>query len=77
MNNIRENTYSTPHTQYPHMTFVRPGTLYPKNIDSSVAIHPNNCIDDFIDRLVKGKKTALPEKDPVISASMLLQLKYK
>ena len=77
MNNIRENTYSTPHTQYPYMTFVRPGTLYPKNIDSSVAIHPNNCIDDFIDRLVEGKETVLPERDSVISASMLLQLEYE
>ena len=77
MNNIRENTYSTPHNHYPHMKFVRPGLPFPKNNDSSVSIHPNNCIDDFIDRLVEGKETVLPERDPVILASMLLQLKYK
>ena len=77
INNIPENTYSTPHTQYPDMKFVRPGTPYPKNNDSSVSIHPNNCIDDFIDRLVEGKKTVLPERDPVISTSMLLQLEYE
>ena len=59
------------------MKFVRPGTPYPKNNDSSVSIHPNNCIDDFIDRLVEGKETVLPERDPVISASMLLQLEYE
>ena len=74
MNNIGENTYLTPHTQYPDMKFVRPVTPYPKNVDSSVAIHPNKCIDNFIDRLVEGKKTILPERDPAISESMLLQL---
>ena len=77
MNNFRENTYSTPHTQYPDMKFVRPGTPYPKNNDSSVSFHPNNCIDDFIVRLVEGKETVLPEKDPVTWASMLLQLEYE
>ena len=77
MNNIRETTYSTPHTQYPDMKFVRPETPNPKNFDSSVSTHPNNCMDDFIDRLVEGKETVLPERDPVILASMLLQLKYK
>ena len=77
MNNIRETTYSTPHTQYPDMKFVRPETPNPKNFDSSVSIHPNNCIDDFIDRLVEGKETVLPERDPDISASMLLQLEYE
>ena len=77
MNNIRENTYSTPHNHYPHMKFVRPGLPFPKNNDSSVSIHPNNCIDDFIDRLVEGKETVLPERDPVLSVSMLLQLEYE
>ena len=77
MNNIRETTYSTPHTQYPDMKFVRPETPNPKNFDSSVSIHPNNCIDDFIDRLVEAKETVLLEKDRVISASMLLQLEYE
>ena len=77
MNSIRETTYSSPHTQYPDTKFVRPGTPYPKNYDSSVSIHPNNCIDDFIDRLVEGKETVLPERDPGISASMLLQLEYE
>ena len=77
MNNIRETTYSTPHTQYPDMKFVRPETPNSKNFDSSVSTHPNNCMDDFIDRLVEGKETVLPERDPVILASMLLQLKYK
>ena len=48
-----------------------------KNYDSSVSIHLNNCIDDFIDRLVEGKETVLPERDPGISASMLLQLEYE
>ena len=47
-----------------------------KNYDSSVSIHLHNCIDDFIDRLVEGKETVLPERDPVILASMLLQLEY-
>ena len=75
MNNIRENTYSTPHPQNADMKFVCPGTLYPKNNDSSLSIHPNNCIDDFIDRLVEGKETVLPER--VISTSMLLQLHYE
>ena len=77
MNNIQENTYSTPHTQYPDIKFVLPGTPYPKNNDSSLSIHQNNSIDDFIDRLVEGKETVLPERDPVISASMLLQLEYE
>ena len=77
INNIGKNTYSTLHTQYPHMKFVCPATPYPKNVDSSVAIHPNNSIDDFIDRLVEGKETILPERNPIISASMLLQLEYE
>ena len=77
MNNIGENTYSIPHSQYPDMKFVRPATPYPKNVDLSVAIHPSSSIDDFIDRLVEGKKTVLPERDPGISASMLLQLEYE
>ena len=77
MNNIGENTYSTPHTQYADMKFVRPGTPYPKNIDSSVAFHPNNCIHDFIERLVEGKERVLPERDSLTSASMLLQLEYE
>ena len=77
MDNVRENTYSTPHTQYPDMKFIHSGTPYPKNNDSYVSIHPNNCIDDFIDRLVEGKETVLPERDPVLSASMLLQLEYE
>ena len=58
------------------MKFVSSGTPYPKNKDSYVSIHSNNCID-FIDRLVEGKETVLPERDPVISASMLLQLEYE
>ena len=41
MDNVRENTYSTPHTQYPDMKFIRSGTPYPKNNDSYVSIHPN------------------------------------
>ena len=77
MDNIRENTYSTPNTQYPDMKFVHSGTPYPKNNDSTVSIHPNNCIDDFIDISVEGKETVLPERDPVISESMLLQLEYE
>ena len=77
MNNIRENTYSTPHIQYPDLKFVPPKTSYPKNSDSPVSVHPNNCIDDFIDRLVEGKETVLPERDPVLSVSMLLQLEYE
>ena len=76
MNSIRETTYSTPHTQYPDTKFVRPGTPYPKNYDSSVSFHSDNCIDDFIDRLVEGKETVLPEREPFISVSMLLQLEY-
>ena len=59
------------------MKFVPYGTPYPKNNDSSVSIHCTNCIDNFIDRLVEGKETVLPERDPVISASMLLQLEYE
>ena len=55
-NNIGENNYSTPHTQFPDMKFVRPETPYPKDRlgiqvnDSSLSIHLTNCIDDFIDR---------------------------
>ena len=30
MDNVRENTYSTPHTQYPDMKFVCCGAPYPK-----------------------------------------------
>ena len=62
------------------MRFFRPGTPYSKDRlgiqvnDSSLSIHPTNCIDDLTDRLVEGKKTVLPERNPVISASMLLQL---
>ena len=65
------------------MKFVRPGTPYPKDKlgiqvnDSSLSIHPTNCIDEFIDRLVEGEETVLPERDPVISMSMLLQLEYE
>ena len=59
------------------MKFVCLGTHYPKNNDSSVSIHPNNCIDGFIYRLVERKETALPKRDPVTSASMLLQLEYE
>ena len=77
MNNIWETTYSIPHTQYPDIKFVRPGTPYPKSNDSSVSIHPNSCIDDFIDRLVEGRETGLPERDPVILAPMLLQWEYE
>ena len=66
----------------PDMRFFRPGTPYSKDRlgiqinDSSLSIHPTNCIDDLTDRLVEGKKTVLPERNPVISASMLLQLEY-
>ena len=80
MKNIRENTYSTsppPHPQNADMKFVCPGTPNPKNNDLSLSIHPNNCIGDFIDRLVEEKETVLPERDPVILASMLLQLHYE
>ena len=73
MNSIRETTYLTPHTQYRDTKFVRPGTPYPKNYDSSVSINPSNCIDDFIDRVVEGKETVPSERDPGILASMLLQ----
>ena len=59
------------------MKFVCPGTPNPKNNDSSLSIHANNCIGDFIDRLVEEKETVLPERDPVILASMLLQLHYE
>ena len=65
------------------MNFFRPGTPYPKDKlgiqvnDSSLSIHPTNCIDEFIDRLVEGEETVLPERDPVISMSMLLQLEYE
>ena len=65
------------------MKFVRPGTPYLKDKlgiqvnDSSLSIHPTNCIDEFIDRLVEGEETVLPERDPVISMSMLLQLEYE
>ena len=45
--------------------------------DSSLFIHPTNYIDDFIDRLVEGEETVLPEREPVISTSMLLQLEYE
>ena len=82
-NNIRENNYSTPHTQCPDMKIVCPGTPFPKDrssiqfSDSSLSIHPTNYTDDFIDRLVEREETVLPERDPVISRSMLLQLKYE
>ena len=72
-----------PHTQYPDTKFVRPGTPYPKDRlgiqvnDSSLSIHPTSCIDNFIDRLVEEDETVLPERDPVISTSMLLQLEYE
>ena len=65
------------------MKFVRPGTPYPKVRlaiqvnDSSLSIHPTNCIDDFIDRLVEGEETVLPKTDAVVSTSMLLQLEYE
>ena len=65
------------------MKLVRPGTPYLKDKlgiqvnDSSLSIHPTNCIDEFIDRLVEGEETVLPERDPVISMSMLLQLEYE
>ena len=45
--------------------------------DSSLFIHPSNYIDDFIDRLVEGEETVLPEREPVTSTSMLLQLEYE
>ena len=47
------------------MKFVRPGTPYPKvrlaiqANDSSLSIHPTNCIDDFIDRLEEEEETVL------------------
>ena len=59
------------------MKFVRSGTSYPKNKHFYVSIHPNKCIYDFIDRLVVVKDTVLPERYPVVSASMLLQLEYE
>ena len=82
-NNILENTHSNPHTQYPDMKFLHSGTPYPKDRlgiqvnDPSLSIHPTNCIDDFIDRLVEEEKAVLPERNPFISTSMLLQLEYK
>ena len=66
------------------MKFVRLGTPYPKDRlridcknDSSLSMHPTNCIDDFIDRSVEGEETVLQERDPIISTSMLLQLEYE
>ena len=59
------------------MKFVRPGIPYLKNNDSPRSIHPKNRIDNFIDRLVEVKETVLPERDPVILASMLLHLQDK
>ena len=59
------------------MKFVYSTTSYPKNKVSYVCIPPNKCIDDFIGRLVEGKETVLPERNPVVSASMLLQLEYE
>ena len=67
----------TPHTQYPDVKFVCSATPYRKNKVSYVCIPPNKCIDDFIERLVEGKETVLPERHPVVSASMLLQLEYE
>ena len=67
----------TPHTQYPDVKFVCSATPYRKNKVSYVCIPPNKCIDDFIERLVERKETVLPERDPVVSASMLLQLEYE
>ena len=81
-NNIRESTYST-HTQCSDIKFVRPGTPYQINRlgikvnDSSSSIDPNNCINNFIDRLVEGKETVQPERNLVISASMLLKQEYE
>ena len=66
--------------QYQHndKKFVRPGTPYPKDrlgiqySDSSLSIYPNICIDNFTERVVEVDKTVLPERNPVISTSMLL-----
>ena len=64
------------------MKFVHPRTPYPRDRlgiqvnDSSLSNHPTNCTDDFIDTLVEGEETVLPERDPVISTSMLLQLEH-
>ena len=59
------------------MKFVCSATPYQKNKVSYVCIPPNKCIDDFIEGLVEGKETVLPERHPVVSASMLLQLEYE
>ena len=65
------------------MKFVCPGTPYPKDRlgiqvnDSSLSIHSTSCIDNFIDRLVKGEETVLPKREPVTSTSMLLQLEFE
>ena len=67
----------TPRTQYPDVKFVCSATPYRKNKVSYVCIPPNKCIDDFIEGLVEGKETVLPERHPVVSASMLLQLEYE
>ena len=77
MNNSREDNYSTPYTQDPDIKFICLGTLSSKNNDSFVSVYPNNYIDDFIERLVEEKETVLPKRNPVISASMLLQLGYE
>ena len=77
MNNSREDNYSTPYTQDPDIKFICLGTLSSKNNDSFVSVYPNNYIDDFIERLVEEKETVLPKRNPVISASMLLQLRYE
>ena len=45
--------------------------------DSSLSIHPTNCIDDFIDRLLEAEETVLPGRDPIISTAILLQLEYE
>ena len=77
MNNSREDNYSTPYTQDPDIKFICLGTLSSKNNDSFVSVYPNNYIDDFIERLVEEKETVLPKRNPVILASMLLQLGYE
>ena len=80
---FKKTSVSNPHTQCPNMKFVCPRKSYPKDRlgvqvnDSSLSIHPTNCIDDFIDRLLEAEETVLPGRDPIISTAILLQLEYE
>ena len=80
---FKKTSVSNPHTQCPNMKFVCPRKSYPKDRlgvqvnDSSLSIHPTNCIDDFIDRLLEAEEKVLPERDLIISTAILLQLEYE